>query len=264
MAKTQKSVFKNVLSTFYNITCGIKKKEWPSVIGLAMFFFLTIAVFWVLKPLKRGLLVSHYQDNPLELFTWSLYGAEVEQLGKVLNMVFAFVMVLAFVWLYKKLSRQWLITTIASFFALMFVVFSVLVETMPDAPFVIWSFYIFGDMYNTMLVTLFWAFTNDVFSSQRAKSAYGFIGLGGILGGIFGATMVTTLVQTTGRSTLLVSSVIPMLLIIAISIFVDRREGRGNEKKSEDKSSDNQSVWDGARLVIASKYLLSIAAIIGI
>jgi len=261
---THNSGIKSILSSFYNLTCGIKKKEWPSVAGLALFFFLTIAVFWVLKPLKRGLLVSHYQDNPLELLNMTLYGAEVEQLGKVLNMFFAFLLVLVFVWLYRKLSRLWLIITIASFFASMFVVFAFIVETIPDAPFAIWSFYIFGDMYNTMLVTLFWAFTNDVFTASRAKSAYGIIGLGGIFGGIFGATMVTTLVQNVGRSTLLVSSVVPMLLIIAISIFVDRRERNGIEEKSSGNTAKSQSVWEGARLVFASKYLLSIAAIIGI
>jgi ATP:ADP antiporter, AAA family len=265
MKQESGSRIKSILSSFYTLTCGIKKREWPSVIGLALFFFLTIAVFWVLKPLKKGLLVSHYQDNPLEFFNMTLFGAEVEQLGKVLNMFFAFVLVLVFIWLYKKLSRQWLITVIASFFALMFLFFAFLVETMPDKTPVIWSFYIFGDMYNTMLVTLFWAFTNDVFTAQRARSAYGFIGLGGILGGIFGATMVTTLVQNLGRSTLLVSSIVPMLLIIAISIFVDRRE-KGNtvENSPRQPVQKNNSVWEGARLVFASKYLLSIAAIIGI
>lgn len=256
--------FKSILSSFYDLTCGIKKKEWPSVVGLALFFFLTIAVFWVLKPLKKGLLVSHYQDNPLELLNMTLFGAEVEQLGKVLNMFFAFILVIVFVWLYRQLSRQWLITTIASFFALMFVVFAFVIENVSDAPFAIWSFYIFGDMYNTMLVTLFWAFTNDVFTAKRAKSAYGIIGLGGILGGIFGATIVTTLVQNVGRSTLLISSVIPMLLIIGISLYVNRREGNRSEESSPDKPAQNNSIWEGARLVFASKYLLSIAAIIGI
>ncbi|MDT8392913.1 MAG: Npt1/Npt2 family nucleotide transporter [Bacteroidales bacterium] len=264
MAKVSNSGFKNILVSFYNLTCGIKKKEWPSVVGLALFFFLTIAVFWVLKPLKRGLLVSHYQNNPLELFNITLYGAEVEQFGKVLNMFVAFILVLVFVWLYRKLTRQWLITTIASFFALMFVVFAFVVETSPEAPFAIWTFYIFGDMYNTMLVTLFWAFTNDVFTAKRAKSAYGIIGLGGILGGIFGATIVTTLVQNVGRSTLLISSVIPMLLIIGISIYVNRRERSIRETQSPDKQDQSNSVWEGARLVFRSKYLLSIAAIIAI
>lgn len=264
MAKDANSSLKNILGSFYNLTCGIKKREWPSVVGLALFFFLTIAVFWVLKPLKRGLLVSHYQENPLELFNMTLYGAEVEQLGKVLNMVFAFILVLVFVWLYRKLSRQWLITTIASFFALMFVLFAFVVETTPDAPFAIWSFYIFGDMYNTMLVTLFWAFTNDVFTARRAKSAYGIIGLGGILGGIFGATLVTTLVQNVGRSTLLISSVIPMLMIIGISIYVNRREKDSHIESNPKETTKTNSVWEGARLVFASKYLLSIAGIIGI
>ncbi|MCA1763034.1 MAG: MFS transporter [Flavobacteriales bacterium] len=261
--------YKKVLQTFYNQTCGISKREWPSVLALSSFFFLVIAVFWVLKPMKRGLMVSYYQDNPLEIFNFVLQGAEVEQLGKVLNMVVALLLVLVFVWLYRVLTRPWLISVIASSFALLFILFAFLVQALPDNAIVIWSFYVFGDMFNTMLVTLFWAFTNDVFSSKRAKSAYGFIGLGGIFGGIFGATMVTTLVESAGRNTLLFASVVPMLIIIALGIFVDRRET--NERQEEDskpgeeeEEEKSKSVWEGARLVFKSKYLLSIAGIIGV
>ncbi|MFN2431082.1 MAG: hypothetical protein ABR574_13770, partial [Cryomorphaceae bacterium] len=155
--------YKKVLQTFYNQTCGISKREWPSVLALSSFFFLVIAVFWVLKPMKRGLMVSYYQDNPLEIFNFVLQGAEVEQLGKVLNMVVALLLVLVFVWLYRVLTRPWLISVIASSFALLFILFAFLVQALPDNAIVIWSFYVFGDMFNTMLVTLFWAFTNDVF-----------------------------------------------------------------------------------------------------
>lgn len=63
---------------------------------MSFFFFLVIATFWVLKPLKRGLLVSFYQEAPLQILGTSFAGAEVEQLAKVLNMIVVYGIVVIF------------------------------------------------------------------------------------------------------------------------------------------------------------------------
>ncbi len=42
----------------------IRRQEWPTALGLSFFFFLVIAVFWVLKPIKRGALIGFYADDP--------------------------------------------------------------------------------------------------------------------------------------------------------------------------------------------------------
>ncbi|MGF1669532.1 MAG: NTP/NDP exchange transporter [Balneolaceae bacterium] len=259
--KSLTEILKNPFKSFYDLFCGIKKEEWPKVISMALFFFLVIAIFWILKPLKRGLLVSFYQDAPLRLLGMTLFGAEVEQLAKVLNMVFAFLMVIGFTFLYKKVSRKMLVTVISLLFAGMFVMYGFMLQTPSHLE--VWSFYIFGDMFNTALVTLFWAFTNDIFTSEQAKRAYGFVGLGGIIGGIVGSTYVTLLVQQLGRETLLYISVIPMLLIILITFYIEKREKAPKKSDSVDAPKTN-AVVEGAKLVFQSKYLIAIAAMLGI
>jgi len=259
--KSLTEIVKNPFKSFYDLFCGIEKDEWPKVIAMALFFFLVIAIFWILKPLKRGLLVSYYQDAPLDLLGMTLFGAEVEQLAKVLNMFFAFAMVVGFTWLYKRVTRKMLVTTVSLLFAGLFVFYGLLLQS--PTPIEVWSFYIFGDMFNTALVTLFWAFTNDIFTSDEAKRAYGFVGLGGIIGGIVGSTYVTLLVEQVGRDTLLYMSVIPMLLIIVIALYVEKKEGHPQKSEAEGAPKVN-AVFDGAKLVLSSKYLLAIAAMLGI
>ncbi len=259
--KSLTDLLKNPFKSFYDLFCGVEKEEWPKVIAMAMFFFLVIAIFWILKPLKRGLLVSFYQDTPLQLLGMTLGGAEVEQLAKVLNMFFAFAMVVGFTYLYKKVSRKMLVTIISMLFSGLFVFYGLILQT--PTPVEVWSFYIFGDMFNTALVTLFWAFTNDIFTSEEAKKAYGFVGLGGIVGGIVGSTYVTLLVEQLGRDSLLYMSVVPMLMIVGITLYVEKREGSPPKEDDIDKPKTN-AVVEGAKLVFSSKYLLAIAAMLGI
>lgn len=77
----------------------LEGEEWPRALGLALFFFLVIAVFWVLKPMKSGMFLSYFSANPVEVLGWTLSGAQAEQLARVLNMVVAYLVVIHVRWL---------------------------------------------------------------------------------------------------------------------------------------------------------------------
>lgn len=85
-----------MLSTLRKEFFDIRREELPKAVGLSAYFFLVIAVFWVLKPMKRGLIISYFGDDPIVLFGLAFDGAQAEQLGKGLNMVVAFLVVIAF------------------------------------------------------------------------------------------------------------------------------------------------------------------------
>lgn len=243
----------------------IRKEEWPKAILMALYFFFHISTFWVLKPMKRGIIVDFYGDsNNLNLFGWMLSGPEVEQLAKVLNMVVAYVIVIIFTLLVRKISRQNLIIVFCSVFSLFFISYASVIQNLSDG--IVWSFYIFGDMYNTAMLALFWAFMNDIVVADEAKRIYGIVGLGGVVGGFVGSTVVQAFVRSAGRSTLLLGLIVPMVLISIIGAIVNRMVSK-NEKpqKSLAEKSDKKSnaAIEGAKIVFASKYLLAIAGIIG-
>ena len=259
----------------------IRPEEWPRALGLALFFFLVIAVFWVLKPMKRGLLLDYFANNPVVLFGWQLSGAQAEEIAKVLNMVVAYGVVVGFTVLVRKLPRQRVILVFSLVFGALFLLFAARIHS-PSEP-LVWSLYVTGDIWTTVMVATFWAFSNDITTSEEAERMYGIVGLGGVVGGFVGASVVSTLVQDVGRTWLLGGLLVPLAVIVGLAYWIDARarERRGQQEErdepccpEEDEDCEDESkvaqepgagaAIEGAKLVLASKYLLGITAVIGL
>jgi AAA family ATP:ADP antiporter len=250
----------------------IRPGEWPLALGLSVYFFLVIAIFWVLKPIKRGLVISYFGDNPLRLAGWVLSGAQAEQIGKVLNMLVAFAVVGLFTWLVRRYARHYLIVIFCGVFGALFLFFGSVInhiEALGDAA--VWSFYVTGDIWTTVMVATFWAFANDLNTGDQAERLYGIVGLGGVLGGFVGATVVSGLVEQTGRSTLVLACLVPTVLIGILAVWIHRRECQKDPEVPccpEDEAvldEEQESVFlEGGKLVVQSRYLLGIAAVLGL
>lgn len=259
-------MLERIRKEFFDIRAG----EWPKALGLSVYFFLVIAIFWVLKPIKRGLIIGYFGDHPLSVAGYVLSGAQAEQIGKVLNMVVAFGVVGLFTWLVRRVSRHYLIAIFCGLFAALFLFFgSVLghIESLGAGG--VWSFYVTGDIWTTVMVATFWAFANDLNTGSEAERLYGIVGLGGVVGGFVGSTVVTGLVEQMGRSTLVYALLIPTAIIAGLAIWIHNREVATEEpdpccpEEEEILEEDNVFV-EGAKLVFKSKYLLGIAAVLGL
>lgn len=258
--------FSRLRNRFFDVRSG----EGFKAVGLAVFFFLVIAIFWVLKPIKRGLLISHFSDNPLDIAGLVLAGAQVEQLGKVLNMLVAYGVVVIFSMLVCYLARHYLVIAFAGIFSLLFGGFALVVDQMGGVG--VMSLYVTGDIWTTAMVATFWAFTNDINTSEQAERLYGLIGLGGVVGGFVGATVVAELVGPVGRSTLLAGAIVPTLAIGALATWIHYRHERRQEvprihgaacpESAERTPMD--ALLDGVRLVAKSRYLLGIVALVAL
>src|SRR5436190_4546982 len=224
----------------------IRKGERTKALLMSSFFFFVIATFWAIKPIKRGMLIGYYKEHTFNFFGWHLGGAQTEQLAKVANMFAAYGLAILFAFLSQRLSRRKLIITFCSIFGFAFLLFASLVGV--PGPGTVWSFYVFGDMFNTAMVTLFWVFMNDIVSPDEAKRIYGLVGLGGVLGGFVGATIVRSSVTTVGRGMLLSFCIIPMIFIAIVGLIVNRR---ANAKYSSEADIPavprGSSVRDGIR-----------------
>ena len=91
-----------------------------------------------------------------------------------------------FALLSRSFRRQQLTYVFSVFVIACFLFFTFVLDS-PGAP-TIWSFYLFGDLYSTLMVATFFAFLNDSVEPEAAKRLYGLIVLGGVAGGFFGAT----------------------------------------------------------------------------
>ncbi|MEO0814899.1 MAG: Npt1/Npt2 family nucleotide transporter, partial [Myxococcota bacterium] len=211
------------------------------------------------------LLVGYYQDSALDLFGWMLSGAQAEQLAKVLNMGVAFVAVVVFSALSDRLRRQRLTYAWAGFMGAVLLGFSVVVET-PSAA-TVWGFYLFGDLFNTVMVASFFAFANDAIASQSAKRMYGIIGLGGVAGGAFGTTTLRATLGLVSAATWMWIAAAAMLAVCAVA-YVAGRYSTSEDSTPHERHDEEEILGGGAlasaQLVFRSRYLLGLVALVGI
>lgn len=238
---------------------------------MALFFFLAMATFWALKPMKRSMLVSYHREHQLEIAGARLGGAQAEQLAKVANVVAALMLAIMFSYLTRRFSPRTVVAICCSLFVIAFFCFIALLRS-PGMR-TVWSFYIFGDMFNTLMVTLLWALMNDSVEASDAKRLYGAVGLGGVVGGTLGATLVYSSVETLGRGNVLLLCVVATTLMGVVGYYyawmTESRRKQQSANKSEyapiplvKSATRGLSVFKGLQLLASSRYLLTICLLV--
>ncbi|MCZ6632983.1 MAG: Npt1/Npt2 family nucleotide transporter [bacterium] len=244
----------------------IRRDEAPLAVLMFLYFFLVITTFWILKPLKKGLFIGFYDQTGFDLGSIHLTGSQAELIAKVLNMGVALVAVMTFTFLVRSFKRQQLTFIFSGFFVLCFVIYSFLV----DAPssWTVWTFYLFGDLYSTLMVATFFAFLNDSVAPDAAKRLYGLIGLGGVSGGWFGTEALSLKINDLSLSEWLwvclgIAAIIGLIAFVA-GRLVDGRVAGKEVVEIEAVVEGGNPALEGAKLVFRSSYLLSIVAIVGL
>jgi AAA family ATP:ADP antiporter len=230
----------------------LEKREIPVVVLLFSFFFLVIAVFQILKPLKNGLFIE-------------LLGADLELYAKLANIAVAAVGVVTFTYLYDRMNRK-LVYVLCLFFLLSFLLFTQILDESSPVP--IWIFYLLGDLESTLLVAAFWAYATDITTPSQALRFFGIAGSGGVIGGWVGITFAREFLKAIGMDGLLVLAAGMMAVLLLVVFLLEKLVqsgalGRERQKAQAvaSKGFDFQEAIEGFRLVARSPYL---AAIVGI
>ena len=247
---------------------NIRKSELPLALLMFSYFFLVITSFWILKPIKKSLFIQFYEKAGFDLFAWHMSGPQAELLAKVLNMVVAFVAVAVFTWLVRHFRRQKLSFIFTGFFLACYVVYTFVIHA--PRSLTVWTFYLFGDLFSTLMVATFFAFLNDSVTPDAAKRLYGLIGLGGVAGGVFGTSTVRVLIARINVVGWLWVCFGLGLIILVVAFGAGRMVEKDPPPEPEvapaaiEKKGKSNPALEGARLVFRSPYLLSIVAIVGL
>jgi ATP:ADP antiporter, AAA family len=255
--------------TAERLSARIRRDEWPLVVLMFLYFFGVITTFWILKPIKKGLFVGFYSQlgETFELFGWVMSGPQAELIAKIGNLVAVFVAVVVFTWLARTLRRQQLTYVFGGFTFLVLLLYSVALRFAGEAT--VWSFYIFGDLYNSLMVATFFAFLNDSVRPGDARRLYGPIILGGVVGGAFGSIFVRSEIDHFAPATwVLICAGITVGVVLvagAAGRLVTRRGDPTVESRSPASPPEPVSpALEGARLVFRSRYLLAIFVLVGL
>jgi ATP:ADP antiporter, AAA family len=220
---------------------------------LSSWFFLVITTLWLLKPIRSASLLAH------------LGSAEIPyvRLGSVIALA---IIVAGYSAIVNRFTRLGVARGASLLFAAMLVAFWLALQLGGDAlgakRWFVWAIFILVDVYSTVMVGIFWTYTNDVMTRAEADKLYGPIGVGGIVGGIAGGVLVDVLVHPIGQVNLLLVCVGFGLVCAAIVTHIERRLRPSARPRRDEADTPAGGMFEGVRDVLKNRYLLLIVGIV--
>lgn len=243
---------------------GARPAERAFASVMLVYFFLVIVAYWLLKPIKKAIFVAYYKSHPVTFFGSVLEPAQMELLAKELNVLVALVVAVGLVWLSRRQSGLRYGLSVTLTYVLALVAFRI---GMPDpGEWFVWVFYLFGDLFVTTLVAVFFSFLHEHSDMPGARRIYGLVGLGGVLGGVVGSTVVGGLDATLGASGTLELCMAILVCIGAVQVIAARLSFTGNSQSHvahvPEQESTGSVMIHGAKAVIQSRHLKLVAAVL--
>ena len=238
--------------------------------GLILSFI--IAGFWLLDSLKDPVLTT-------------INGIEYQPMAKLGSVVVTLMITFVYEYMTTKLRKLELFHFVSSVFGFVFLVISALLsdpsyglKIEPKGPqnAVGWISYFLIEAYGSLMVALFWSYTNSIMNLEEAKGAYGLIISVAQIGAILGSTMATQASKFGIPVLFLLGSmtIFCISLLMKVYVIVLPREKRKDPKKeylsniNMDTTMEGPAVErkrgglaEGLSLVVRHKYTLFILGV---
>jgi AAA family ATP:ADP antiporter len=226
----------------------VRPGEGALLAGSFFYFFFLLAAYYMVRPLREEMAVQYGPERLQHLFT-----------ATFLTMV---ALIPAFGWLASRLPVQRLLPVVYGAVTGCLVVFWVVLtggaERVRVAPY----FFVFVSVFNLFVISVFWSFMADLWSTEAARRLFGVISAGGSLGAVVGPGLTTALVPLFGIDGLLLASAATLGLALACVVLLLRRSGLRGRLSAAPDAGPKPSLWIGVVRVARSPYLLGIAAFV--
>jgi AAA family ATP:ADP antiporter len=214
--------------------------------GLILSFI--IAGFWLLDSLKDPVLTT-------------IVGIEYQPMAKLGSVFVTLLTTFMYEYATTKLKKLELFHLVSSVFGLVFLILSALlsdplyglkIEERGPQNIIGWLSYFMIEAYGSLMVALFWSYTNSIMNLEEAKGAYGLIISVAQIGAILGSTMATQATQVGIPILFLAGSMtifcISLLMKVYVIIFPKKKRysSRGAEHGPR-KRLDSGSEYFGVR-----------------
>lgn len=226
---------------------GVRRDERGVLALAALYFFLVMASYFILRPIRDQMGLAGGVDNLPWLFT-----------GTLAAMLLVSPMFSALV---SRFPRRQFVAWSYRALMLCLLAFFVALVTLPEFR-LLWvgrAFFIWVSVFNLFAVSLFWAVMSDIFRSEASRRLYGAIAAGGTLGALAGGVVTSGLVDVIGTPALLLVS----LVMLEVALWCMFALTRSRERQSEQERVDGAEViggsaLDGFRAAARSPYLIGI------
>src|SRR5262249_43074156 len=116
-------------------------------------------------------------------------------------------------------------------------------------------------LFNLVLVTQFWSFTNDLYSQDQGKRLFAIIGIGSSLGAIFGAEVASRLFLLFGAYALMLVAGGVLVVCMMLTSMVHPRERKSHSVRPRLVRKPMKSDG-GFQLILKHRYLYLIALLV--
>ncbi|NIM90027.1 MAG: MFS transporter [Candidatus Aminicenantes bacterium] len=245
---------KNRLYRALSRIVDIRPGEEIIVFLLFLYFFLIMAPFYVIKPVRNA-----------------EYLEDVGSLGLPIAYLLTAVIMGFFIHFYSKLQvrvhRRILIISSLTFF---------IVTCLLSREFFIkeyawmpYAFWVWANIYVVVVVTQFWLLVNDFFNPREAKRLIGFFGSGGLLGGVLGGLLTGLLARAIPDHLLLIPAGILILSGFVVNyIFIWQRKTSLPPDKADIKEKEKErkpakvGFLDSFNTVRKDRFLIQLSAVV--
>jgi AAA family ATP:ADP antiporter len=233
---------------------GIEPREFAAVAWSFVYFFCLLAAYYMLRSVRETMaIVSGVHNIP-----WLYTGTFTVMLAATP----------VFGWVASRYRRRTFIPWVYYFFIanvlLFFAAFTWFMEAGFARVWVARSFFVWLSVFNLFVVSVFWSFMADIWSTDQSRRLFGIISAGGSTGAFLGPLITSVLVVPMGFENLLLLSA----GLLAFSVYCVHRlrlwslgQESGNDQHAEEASRPlGGSALAGIRLVVTTPYLAAIAA----
>lgn len=235
----------------------IQARELTAVLWSFTYFFCLLGGYYILRPVRDEMGIQGGVDQLQWLFT-----------GTFLAMLAA---VPAFAWLASRFPRRTFVPGVYYFFIANILVFYALFLVGGTETALARAFFIWTSVFNLFVISVFWSFMADVYSSEQARRLFAFIAAGGSTGAIAGPGVAGLLAPWLGPVHLLpLSAGVLAMALIAIHKLrhwetAIRQPDDSERREARDTPTERPlggGILTGVRRVFASPYLLGICGFI--
>jgi len=232
---------------------AVEESEVAPMLWAALYFFLLLAAYFVIRPIRDEMGVAGGVRNLPWLF-----------LGTLLGMLLIHPLFTALV---SSVPRRLFIPLSYTFFAANLIAFWLIFQTISEGA-GIWAgrvFFVWASVFNLFVVSIFWSLMADLFRPAQAKRLFGFVSIGGTVGAVAGSSITAFLAARVGPTNLLFISA----AILGLAMFAANRltsaislsridDDPLRPPTAQIEQPIGGKIFDGIRMVFTSSYLLGI------
>lgn len=232
-------------SRFFRSAAAVEPEELRPAGMAALCFFLVFGGYSLLKPVRDAMGTVYGMADIHELFTGTFFAT--------------LLLAPLYSWLLSRFKLSGFLPWVYGFVALSILAFYLLFEApgLRQDRRLAAAFFVWVSTFNILIISVFWTFMADIFSSAQARRLFGLVAAGGTAGGIAGPLAAAFLAERVGNNNLMLISALGFMAaaLLVRALAAGRCSGPAGGP-AEQRLNPAGKPLDGFRLFLASPYLM--------